>query len=112
MKYRTSQKEIKANFGVVVSCGYCDLQNLFNYENAESYTCGVYGWNADIYSFGGTAIVTGYRPFGKRLDYDKVREFDKKAEHIRYDSSIPYEDRKPMIDELVEEFIQWVRENY
>ena len=112
MKYRTSKKEITTNFGIVVCCGYCDLQNLFNYVTPESYTCGTYGWNADIYGFGGTAIVTGYRPFGTHLDYEVVREYDKKAERILYDREIPYDDRKPMIDKLIQDFLRWVRENY
>ena len=46
--------------------GYCDYQDVFKYLDANAYTCGVYGWNADIYEVGGNfAIVTGYRPFGK-----------------------------------------------
>lgn len=29
------------------------------------YTCGVYGWNADVYVLDyNTVIVSGYRPFG------------------------------------------------
>ena len=111
MKYKTTQKEIKSNFGIVVKTGYCNLQNLFHYEEAESYTSGSYGWNADIYGFGGTAIVTGYRPFGKSLDYEVVKEFDTQAERIIY-SSLPWEEKKPMVDNLIDKFIKWVRENY
>ena len=112
MKYKTTQKEIKSNFGIVVSTGYCNLQNLFNYVDPESYTCGVYGWNADIYGFGGTAIVTGYRPFGKSLNYEVVREYDLKAEKIVNNWNLSWEEKKPLMESLVADFIKWIRENY
>lgn len=108
MKYRTTQKEIKNNFGLVYKVGYCELQNLFNYTNAESYTCGVYGWNADIYSYGGTAIVTGYRPFGKPLPREIYKPFEQKAEKIIYGDSVAWDKKKEELDKLVIEFFRAV----
>lgn len=106
MKYRTTQKEIKNNFGLVYAVGYCELQSLFNYANAESYTCGVYGWNADIYTYGGTAIVTGYRPFGKRLPREFYKPFEEKAQEILYHES--WDVKKEKLDALVIEFFRAV----
>lgn len=48
----------------IVEIGYCEIQCITNLLNARHYTCGVYGWNADIYEFEKFAICTGYRPFG------------------------------------------------
>lgn len=53
MKFRTTKKAIMANYGNVIKVDYCDLQNLLKYESPIAYTAGVYGWNADIYDFGG-----------------------------------------------------------
>ena len=68
MKYRTTAKAIRANYEAV-SLGYCEAQNLLRaVAEPEAYTCGVYGWNADIYrtTEPGKVIVTGYRPFGRK----------------------------------------------
>lgn len=64
MKFRTTQKEIKNNYSKIVEIGYCDLQYLLRYFDPVAYTCGVYGWNADIYIIDNIVICTGYRPFG------------------------------------------------
>lgn len=48
----------------VICLGYCVNQRLIARFTPRFYTCGVYGWNADIYDFGNFAICTGYRPFG------------------------------------------------
>lgn len=108
MKYRTTQKEINNNFGLVLKVGYCELQNLFHFTEAESYTCGVYGWNADIYGFGGTAIVSGYRPFGKSLPRDFYKPFDDEARKILSDDSIEWDDKKTKVNSLVEDFFHTI----
>lgn len=73
-----------------ISVGYCDLQNLLSREEKTGYTCGVYGWNANVYTFGNWAIVTGYRPFGTNYSYgnDAVvsyRKYEEKAKKIIHD---------------------------
>ena len=108
MKYRTSMKDTKAYNADVVSLSYCEAHNLLNTFEPEAYTCGMNGWNADIYrgTEGGQVIVTGYRPFGRkcRLSYDEVREYDRKAEAIKRDYSRPWEERKAEIEILFSEF--------
>ena len=65
MKFKTTQKEIKANYNTIICVPYCGLQNLLNYESPVAYTVRREGWAADIYDMGGgVAIVTGYAPFG------------------------------------------------
>ena len=104
MKFRTTRKAVKENFAKVISVGYCDLQNLLTYEAPIAYTCGVYGWIADIYTFGGVAIVTGYRPFGDDVDYNLCKEYENKAKNLR-DLGRPYAERKAEAETLVKEFV-------
>lgn len=104
MKFRTTRKAVKENFAKVISVGYCTLQKLLIYETPIAYTCGVYGWNADIYAFGNVAIVTGYRPFGDDVDYNLCKEYERKAKGLR-DLGRPYAYRKAEAEALVKEFL-------
>lgn len=66
-KFRTTNREMTRE-ALTYAVSYADLQNLFRFENPVAYTCGVYGWNSDIYLLkGNTYISTGYRPCGYRL---------------------------------------------
>ncbi|MBO7712308.1 MAG: hypothetical protein J6S85_01995 [Methanobrevibacter sp.] len=98
MKYYTTERELRQANCLVISIGYCDIQNLERFLNANAYTRGIYGWNSDIYNFEGFTVSTGYRPlhfiyltddrqrneFLKR-EYDLLRAYllalDKKIEH-------------------------------
>ena len=65
MKYRAKQNETNRNCRCLYA-GYCDLQEELSILEPNAYTCGVYGWNADLYELPyNFVIVTGYRPFGK-----------------------------------------------
>ena len=76
MKFRTTQKEIKNAYGYVFKIPYCDAWHLLKGREPEAYTAGVYGWNADIYSHGGVAIVTGYRPFGEATPRELLKKYE------------------------------------
>jgi hypothetical protein len=104
MKFKTTRKAVEENFAKVISVGYCSLQKLLTYETPIAYTRGVYGWNADIYTFGNVAIVTGYRPFGEDVDYSLCKEYEEKAAALR-DLGRPYAERKAEAEALVKEFI-------
>lgn len=104
MKFRTTRKAVKESFSKVISVGYCELQNLLTYETPIAYTCGVYGWNADVYAFGNVAIVTGYRPFGEDVAYNLCKEYEKKAQAL-LNLARPYAERKAEAEALVKEFI-------
>lgn len=84
MKFKTTKKEIMGNYPRVICVGYCNLQTLLAYQTPVAYTCGTYGWNADIYDFGADAdavIVTGYSPFGNfKAGYALCRKYEKLAE--------------------------------
>jgi len=81
MKYKTTDKEKRENEYCVVGIGYCDIQNITRLLNADSYTCGTYGWRADFYDFGNVSISTGYAPL--TFGYDKAAK--KMAELIKAD---------------------------
>ncbi len=83
MKYRTTNKEVKSNSGYVISIPYCDAQDLLRIAEPQAYTCGVYGWNSDIYHFGGVTISTGYRPVnGIRPDRELLKRYNRKAAKV------------------------------
>lgn len=78
MKYRTTRKALTTSGENLKSCGYCDLQHLLRNHDVSAYTCGVYGWNFDVYHIYGLTICTGYRGMpGERLN--GCEEYEKKS---------------------------------
>ncbi len=110
MKFKTTQKAIKANYNTIICVPYCDLQNLLNYENPVAYTERREGWAADIYDMGGgVAIVTGYAPFGNiRPSYELRERYEKQAEQIRYNYSLAWEEQREQLEQLARAFIEEV----
>lgn len=105
MKFKTTRKAVKENSRIILKVGYCDLQSLLYFREAEAYTCGVYGWNADIYMFGNVTVVTGYRPFGNYSNYDLVHEYEEKARKITKDYQVDWETRSEAVNKLLDEFV-------
>lgn len=112
MKFKTTKKAIMNNYRYILNVGYCDLQHLLKYKSPIAYTCGVYGWNADIYQVNSNfAICTGYRPFGNvksNYSYNKVKEHY--AETILHAHDVPYEDKKKYIETALQELIDYYTE--
>ena len=91
------------SFKKVIKVPYCKAQNLTRFLDPIAYTCGIYGWSADIYDLGyGVALCTGYKPFGENIDPKFLGELEEKARVISY-SSLPYEDRRAQVTKLLEE---------
>ena len=107
MKFRTTQKEIKANFSKIISVPYCGLQNLLCWESPVAYTARREGWAADIYDMGGgAAIVTGCAPFGNiRPSYELCERYEKQAESIRYSYPLSWTEHRKKLQQLAKEFI-------
>lgn len=104
MKFKTTAKELRAGCPRIVSAGYCDLQYLLRTREPIAYTCGVYGWNFDVYEIDGLTICTGYRGMvGPRAN--NIREYEAKAEKIWGDYTRTWEDRKTEADKLLLEFV-------
>lgn len=84
MKTNITIKAIKERFKVY-RCGYCDLQDIMRWHDADFYNSGVYGWNCDIYVdfASGIAITTGYRNMtGKLIPSELIKEYTDKAKEI------------------------------
>lgn len=112
MKVKVTQRQVLDNYCYVISVGYCDLQYLLQFKSPNYYTCGVYGWNSDIYDLGnGVALSTGYRPFGnlKASYYHITRKYNEKAKKIinnYYNSKIKIETRDRQLDKALKDFVK------
>lgn len=106
MAIKTTRKEIARKYYCYGS-GYGDLQYLLKFQDRTFYTCGVYGWNFDVYTFRKYAITTGYRGMIHHYDrqYELEREYDQKAHDIIYSHS---EDAARLVNTLLEEFLRKV----
>lgn len=113
MKVKVSKKEVKENFRNIICIGYCDLQYLLYYKEANYYSSGVYGWSCDYYKINNNTIIsTGYQPIGNICaDYNKVVSYDKEARNIIYNYSYDYEVKKELLEELLNKFIKDVLES-
>lgn len=107
-KIRVTKKEILKACKNIICVGYCDLQYLLYYKYADFYTCGVYGWNCDIYKINENLLIsTGYSPFGNiRIDYKKTRKTEEKARAIVHDTKLSFEQKKKKLDNLLNKYIQ------
>lgn len=110
MKFKTTQKAIRANYNKIICVPYCGLQTILNYESPVAYTVRREGWAADIYDMGdGVAIVTGYAQFGNiRPSYELRERYEKQAEKIRYDYNLSYEQQRESLKSLARDFIKEV----
>ena len=110
-KANVTRKWVNSNY-YCCSVGYCDLQNLLYFQSASYYTCGVYGWNMDVYTFGDYAITTGYRGMidnVKKDYYSLVCEYEDKARALLKEQwKKPYEELKAEVNNLLNEFLQKV----
>lgn len=103
MKYKTTAKAIREGACNPRSAGYCDLRYLLNNHSPNAYTCGVYGWNFDVYDIYGVTICTGYRGMiGPRCE--KIAEYEEKAKAIFHDEKLTYKETKEKIENLLHEF--------
>ena len=106
MKFKTTKKAIMGGHSNVIKVGYCNLAYLLNGKNEIAYTTRSEGWGADIYSFGSTAIVTGYAPFGNIVpSHDIVSRYDNEARNVVQDYSIDYAMRQEQLSRMIERFI-------
>ena len=112
MKFKTTQKEIRANCNKIICVPYCNLQTVLSYENPIAYTTRQEGWGSDIYEITpNTAIATGYAPFGNiRPKYEITHAYEEKARTILYDYSKPFETMRDELRNLLNEFVKEVTE--
>lgn len=81
MKYKTTRKAIVNGCDNVKRAGFCELQHLLKNHEPTAYTCGIYGWNFDVYEVYGVTICTGCRMMpGERLQ--GIKEYEHKAQTV------------------------------
>ena len=105
MKYKTTAKAIRVGSCNPRSVGYCDLQYLLTNHSPNAYTCGVYGWNFDVYEVYGVTICTGYRGMiGPRCE--GVQEYEEKAAKILSweNKEMTYDEKREAVENLLREF--------
>ena len=105
MKPQVTRKSVNEGYVNVISVGYCNLYYLLRHEKPRAYTAGIYGWNADVYEFGGTAVVTGYRPFGDPVSRELIEKYESAAKEV-FDGGLPYEEEKEKLRALAREFVR------
>lgn len=86
MKYKTTAKAVRAGYPYLIAIGYCEAQYLLQNRSPEAYSCGVCGWNFDVYNLSdikrGLAVCTGYRNMpGVRIDYAALQIAEREASH-------------------------------
>lgn len=105
--FRTTNKEINNLYDYVIRIGFCNLQSLLSRRVNTAYTCGVYGWNADVYDLSdvisGVAICTGDRPTGVQISYKLIQKYERKAEKIRNECS---KNEKQRLNRLLKNFLK------
>lgn len=104
MKLQIKQNQIDKS--MCIQLGYCGLDSLLSFFAPYWYTCGVYGWNSDIYFHDGYFISTGYRPIGQICPpYELVEKYNKQAYKIATSSN---PNRQKEIEQLFSKFIKEV----
>lgn len=96
-KIKMSRADVFHCWPRVWSLGYCEMSEALRLlDGPRGYSCGVYGWNYDVYDVGGVAVCTGYRDMpGADVPRWFVQKWEKRARALcgRL-SSTPYYDYK------------------
>ena len=113
MKFRTTTKAIREGQSkkFLISVDYCGLQHLLYFDSPVAYTCGVYGWNYDVYNVDDYVICIGYRgmPTGLKIDYKIIRKYDDMAKHVLNNIS-DYDKKREMLNNLKQDLIKEIRQ--
>ena len=108
-KYKMTFKTLKQSYKNIINVGYCRLQHLLYFNNAEYYISGIYGWNCDVYQTNPeTVIVTGYKVCGTMVEYTIVEKYDTLAAEIISNKDISWDDKKFQVNNLLEKFVKEV----
>lgn len=106
MNLKITHKDLKRNFSTIVSCPYADLNEVLSVKDKFGYNAGVYGWNFNAYDFGGTCLITGYRPRG--ADFKLPFEFCEFWENKASNASFPK--RKEILKDFEKALLKLVNE--
>lgn len=109
MKYKATQKELKNGYYHIIGISYCNAQHLLEFENPTSYCAGSDGWHCDNYDVNGVLISTGYGYISNKNtshNYEVLRSYELRAEEIRYNHTLKWEEQREQIKQLLNEFVK------
>lgn len=92
MNYQLTKRSVLDSNLYVISVGYCGIQYLLHYAQRLGYTCGIYGWNADIYQFEDNVAICSEFKEKHEVKKEKVQKL--LAEYIEKCVAILREKRK------------------
>ena len=92
-KIKMSRSDVFSCWPRVWSLGYCEMSEALRLlDGPRGYTCGVCGWDYDIYDVGGVAVCAGYRDMpGADVPRWFVQKWEKRARRV---SSIGFAEYK------------------
>lgn len=106
MKKKMTRKDVLGMHQHVLKVGYCQLETLLSNIEPYAYTCGVYGWNSDVYSLGNVAISMGYRPCGDiQCSYELVNKYEELAQSEYTTKGRNYDKYQQALTDLLYSFI-------
>lgn len=103
MKYKTTRKAVVNGSTNIIRAGYCSLATLLKYHEPVAYTCGVNGWNFDVYEVYGVTICTGHRGMPGRSAYGAIL-YEELAQNVAHDYSKSWDERREEVEELLKRF--------
>ena len=112
-KVKTTAKAIKNAYCNIITIGFCGMQHLLSYFTPAYYTCGVNGWNCDVFIVDdNTVIATGYRPVSGNLhSYELVEKYDEKAQKEIYGRwDIDYQEQKRIASQMLSDFVKEIKQ--
>ena len=108
-RIKTTAKEVRNAFIKIIALDPCEAVELLRAHNPMLYTCGVYGWNFDVYIVEDTAICTGYRGMpGIRPERELVKSYEARARDIWNEFDRPYKERTKQVDTLLRQLLREV----
>lgn len=105
---------MKESYIHIIKIGYCDAQNLLQYENETAYSTCTEGWACDYYIIDNVLISTGYAPLeskNTKVNYDTIKKYDNAARGIVHNYNLPYEEREKQVKKLLSDFVDEAKAN-
>ncbi len=110
MKREMKEKEVRniVEFADVALCvSYCGAAYMLEGLPPTGYTAGVYGWNYDVYEFGGIVVCTGYRRIKgiwTTESQELVKQYNDRARRVVESRSADWNVKKSILADIRREF--------